>query len=50
MKWLSVLSLSSALVIVGVVTAQERQDASAPDGLRPGGTVGQSLPAPLALP
>ncbi|MDI5983925.1 nitrate reductase cytochrome c-type subunit [Halomonas sp. M4R5S39] len=46
MKWLTILSLSLALVIAGLVAAQERQDASAPDGLRPGGTVGQSLPAP----
>ncbi len=46
MKWLAIASAVVALAILGMGVADERRDASAPDGLRPGGTVGQSLPAP----
>ncbi|MFY0991736.1 nitrate reductase cytochrome c-type subunit [Halomonas sp. C05BenzN] len=46
MKWLTILGLSSALVLAGLVVAEEHRDAPAPDGLRPGGTVSQTLPAP----
>ena len=46
MKWLSMLCLSIVLVAAGLVVAEERRDDSAPDGLRPGGTLSESLPAP----
>ncbi len=46
MKWLTMLSLSLVLVVAGLAIAEERRDESAPDGLRPGGTLSQSLPAP----
>ncbi|PMR67515.1 nitrate reductase cytochrome c-type subunit [Halomonas heilongjiangensis] len=46
MKWLAIASAMVALAMLGMGVADEGRDASAPDGLRPGGTVGQSLPAP----
>lgn len=48
MKWLFPLCLSMAL-LGPAVGADEAYDATAPDGLRPGGTVSQNLPAaPIA--
>lgn len=46
MKWLMIFCLSSLLLSAGQAIAEERYAASAPDGLRPGGTVGQTLAAP----
>lgn len=52
MKCLISLCLSIALSIAllgGTVSADVQKDASSPDGLRPGGTVSQTLPgAPIA--
>ncbi|MCG6657286.1 nitrate reductase cytochrome c-type subunit [Halomonas campisalis] len=47
MKWLTIPALSLALLAAGpAMMAEERRDAPAPDGLRPGGTLSQELPAP----
>ncbi|NGO88921.1 nitrate reductase cytochrome c-type subunit [Halomonas sp. 18071143] len=48
MKWLFPLCLFMAL-LGSTVSADETRDASAPDGLRPGGTISQTQPAaPIA--
>ena len=48
MKWLFPLCLFTAL-LGSTVSADETRDASAPDGLRPGGTISQTQPAaPIA--
>lgn len=46
MKWLAIASMVAAVALFGMVVADEARDASAPDGLRKGGTVSQTLPAP----
>lgn len=46
MKWFAVSSMIAALAVSGSVVADEVLDPSAPDGLRRGGTISQTLPAP----
>ncbi|SDM36615.1 periplasmic nitrate reductase subunit NapB [Franzmannia pantelleriensis] len=46
MKWLTALCLSTALAWAGITLAEEHYRAPAPDGLRQGGTVADTLPAP----
>ncbi|MGM0704106.1 MAG: nitrate reductase cytochrome c-type subunit [Pseudomonadota bacterium] len=46
MKRLAIFSLVVPLALFAQAGADEHRDPSAPDGLRPGGTIGQTLPAP----
>jgi nitrate reductase (cytochrome), electron transfer subunit len=46
MKWPAISSLVASLALFGLAVADEPRDPSAPDGLRPGGTIGQTLSAP----
>lgn len=46
MKRLAIVSLMAPLALFALAVADEHRDPSAPDGLRPGGTIGQTLPAP----
>jgi nitrate reductase (cytochrome), electron transfer subunit len=46
MKGFAISSMVAVLALFAVVAADEVRDPSAPDGLRPGGTVSQTLPAP----
>lgn len=46
MKWFAISSMVTALALLGVVVADELRDPPGPEGLRPGGTITQSLAAP----
>ncbi|SDK10911.1 nitrate reductase cytochrome c-type subunit [Billgrantia gudaonensis] len=46
MKRLAISSLVAPLALFALAVADEPRDPSAPDGLRPGGTIGETLSAP----